>query len=92
MKTKAGVDIVAQRLMTSIHEDTGSTPTPDLVLGYGSSIAVTHSEDQRLSLDSKLLWRRPAATAPIRPLAWEHPYGAGAALKTKKKKLKTKKK
>ena len=30
------------------------------------------------------LWHRPAATAPIRPLAWEPPYAAGAALKTKK--------
>jgi len=25
------------------------------------------------------LWRRLVATAPIRPLAWEHPYDAGAA-------------
>ena len=25
------------------------------------------------------LWRRPVATAPIRPLAWEPPYAAGAA-------------
>ena len=25
------------------------------------------------------LWWRPAATAPIRPLAWEPPYAAGAA-------------
>jgi len=36
------------------------------------------------------LWRRPVATAPIRPLAWEPPYAAGAAQeiakKTKKKK------
>jgi len=33
------------------------------------------------------LWRRPMATAPIRPLAWEPPYATGAALeKTKKKK------
>ena len=23
------------------------------------------------------LWHRPAATAPIRPLAWEPPYAAG---------------
>ena len=41
------------------------------------------------------LWRRSAATAPIRPLAWEPPYAAGAALKqqkTKKKKKKKKKK
>jgi len=36
------------------------------------------------------LWSRPAATAPIRPLAWEPPYATGVALekakKTKKKK------
>ena len=25
------------------------------------------------------LWRRPVATAPIRPLAWEPPYAEGAA-------------
>ena len=29
------------------------------------------------------LWRRSAAVAPIRPLAWEPPYTAGAALKSK---------
>ena len=28
------------------------------------------------------LWWRPAATAPIRPLAWESPYASGAALNT----------
>ena len=27
------------------------------------------------------LWCRPVATAPVRPLAWEFPYAAGAALK-----------
>ena len=31
------------------------------------------------------LWRRLAAVAPIRPLAWEPPYAAGAALKKTKK-------
>ena len=25
------------------------------------------------------LWRRPVATAPFQPLAWEPPYAAGAA-------------
>ena len=30
------------------------------------------------------LWRRPVATAPIRPLAWEPPYAAGVALKRQK--------
>ena len=33
---------------------------------------------------------RPAAAAPIRPLAWELPYAAGAALKREKKKKKKK--
>ena len=32
------------------------------------------------------LWCRPAATALIRPLAWESPHNMGAALKSKKKK------
>ena len=32
------------------------------------------------------LWCRLAATAPIRPLVWEPPYAAGAALKRQKKK------
>ena len=31
------------------------------------------------------LWCRLAATALIRPLAWEPPYAAGVALKKKKK-------
>ena len=36
-------------------------------------------------------WRRPAATALIRPLAWEPPYAAGVATeKTKEKKQKQK--
>ena len=34
------------------------------------------------------LWRRPEATALIRPLAWESPYAAGAALEKRKKKKK----
>jgi len=34
------------------------------------------------------LWRRPPAIAPIRPLAWEPPYAAGAALKRQKKQTK----
>ena len=32
------------------------------------------------------LWHRPAAAAPIRPLAWDPPYAAGAALKRNKTK------
>ena len=30
------------------------------------------------------LWRRPAAGAPIRPLAWKPPYATHAALKRQK--------
>ena len=41
----------------------------------------------RRSLDPALLWlrRKPVATAPIRPLAWEPPYAAGAALEKAKR-------
>ena len=38
------------------------------------------------------LWQRPAAAAPIGPLAWEPPYATRAVLeKAKKKKRKEKK-
>ena len=33
----------------------------------------------RYGLDLVLLWRRPAATALIQPLAWEPPYALGLA-------------
>uniref|UniRef100_A0A8D0QES3 Ryanodine receptor 1 n=1 Tax=Sus scrofa TaxID=9823 RepID=A0A8D0QES3_PIG len=36
------------------------------------------------------LWRRLAATAPIRPLAWEPPYAAGVALEKAKRQKKEK--
>ena len=41
-------------------------------------------------LDPALLWLRcgAAATALIRPLAWEPPYATGMALKSQKKKKK----
>ena len=42
---------------------------------------------RRLGWDAALLWlwRRSAATAPIRPLAWEPPYAMGAALEKKER-------
>ena len=42
----------------------------------------------RYGSDTALLWLlcRPAAVAPIGPLAWEPPYDVGAALKRPKKK------
>ena len=59
-----------------IHEGVGSIP--DLAQCVGDPLLLW-------------LWRRPAAAAPIRPLAWETPYATGAALDTKKKKKKKKK-
>ena len=43
---------------------------------------------RRCSSDLALLWlwRRPAATAPIQPLAWEPSYATGVALKRQKDK------
>ena len=41
-----------------------------------------HSSDLALPW----LWRRPAAIAPIRPLAWEPLYTTGTAPKKEKKK------
>ena len=38
------------------------------------------------------LWRRPAAVAPIRPLAWESPYVMGVTLKRQKKQTNKQKK
>ena len=46
----------------------------------------------RRSWDPALLWlwRRPVFTALIKPLAWEPPYAAGAALEKEKRQNKTK--
>ena len=48
---------------------------------------------RRHGSDPKLLWLwcRPAAVAPMQPLAWEPPYGTGAALKRQKKEGRRKK-
>ena len=53
---------------------------------------MSHGVGHRHSSDPALLWLwcRPAATAPIQPLALEPPYVAGAALKRQKTKDKNK--
>ena len=68
-------------------------------LGWGSGVAMSCGVGCRRGSDPALLWlwRRPVATAPIQPLAWEPPYAAGAAQEiatttTKKTKDKKKKK
>ena len=52
-------------------------------MGLQSGIAVSCGVVCRRGLDPDpallWLWHRPAATARIRPLAWEPPYAAGVA-------------
>ena len=58
-----------------------------MILGQGSSIAVSCGVGCRRGSDPKLLWRRPVAVALTGLLAWEPLYAMGAALKAKKKKI-----
>ena len=71
--------------LTSIHEDVSSIPglikwVKDLVLPVNFGVGQRHSSDPRLLW----LWHRPAAAVLIQLLAWELPYTAGVALKSKK--------
>ena len=63
-------------------------------MGSGSGVAVNCGVGCRDGSDPALLWLccGPAATAPIRSLAWEPPYAMGAALKKKPKKKKKERK
>ena len=79
-----GVPVVAEeKNPTSIHDN----PWPHSV-GWGAGVAVSCSVGGRCGSDPALLWLwcRPAVAAPIRPLAWERPYVAGEAVKSKTKK------
>ena len=85
---------MAQSLMRN-HEVSGLIP------GLARGLKIRHCPDlwcrsqTRLGSLVALLWRRPAAAAPIILLAWEPPYSMGAALekaKKQKKKNKNKKK
>ena len=76
--------------LTSIHEDVGLLPGPtqwvtDLELPLSCGVGHRHGSDPTLLW----LWHRPAAVALIWPLAWELPYAAPAALKSKKQTNKT---
>ena len=72
---------------TGNHEVAGSIPGLTQRL-KDLALAVSCDVGRRRGLDLALLWLwlGPAAVAPIRPLAWEPPYAASEALKTKDKK------
>ena len=73
------------------HEVAGSIPGLAQCV-KGSGVAVRCGVGCRYGSDPMLLWlwRRPVATALIRPLAWEPPHAMGAALdKAKQNKTKT---
>ena len=75
---------------TSIHEDAGLIPGLPQRVKY-PSIAVSCGVGHKCGSDSALLWlwHRPAAAAPIQPLAWELSYAAAVVVKIKKKKKKS---
>ena len=51
-------------------------------MGQGSGVAVSCGVGRRSHSDPVLLWLgcKPAAVAPIQPLAWEPPCATGVAL------------
>ena len=77
---------------TSNHVDVGLIPGLAQWV-KGSGVAMSCDVVHRCNSDPALLWlwRRPAAMAPIQPLAWKITYATGAALQSKKQKRKEKK-
>ena len=71
---------------TRNHEVAGSIPGLHQWV-KGSGIAVSCGVGRRYGSDPEVLclWHRPAATALIRPLAWEPPYATGVAQENGKK-------
>ena len=80
----------AQTNPTRNHEVGGSIPR--LAQWVKDPVAVSCGVGCRHGSDPTLLWlwRRPIATTPIRPLAWEPPHAVGAALENTKSQNKKK--
>ena len=74
---------------TRNHEVAGSIPglAQWVKAGIAVSCAVSCGVGRRRGSDPTLLWlwRRPAATVPIRPLAWKPLYAVEVALEKAKK-------
>ena len=85
VKKAVGVPLVAQWVKNLIYCPWGCGFDPwHHSVAWGSSVA-TSFVGHRCGSDLVLLWLwcRPAATAPISPLAWELPYAASVAVKRK---------
>ena len=91
-KEKCGVPVVAQLLTnpTRNHEVAGSIPGLSGLRIRRCRELWCRSQMRLLHLVLLWLWCRLAATAPIRPLAWEPPYAKGAALEKAKRPKKKK--
>ena len=75
--------------LTRNHEVVGLFPgLAQWVKDPGLPYRCLRRSQTRLDLLLLWLWYRPAAVVPIRPLAWELPYTAGVAIRSKKKKKK----
>ena len=83
LKFKLGSSILAQRKWIQLGTMRFWVQSLATISGLGSSVAVSCGVGGRRSWDLVLLWlwHRPAAIAPIRPLAWEPPYAMGVVLK-----------
>ena len=70
---------------------TGNHEVAGLIPGFAQWVkdlaSVSCGVGHKCSLDPTLLWlwRRPAAMAPMRPLAWEPPYATGVAQENAKR-------